>query len=128
MSHRLVTLTLRQAYGVVTDMSKDIDNIQRAVIKALHKDGHAVTWIAESLDVSRTTVHNVINNKGGKRQQQRADRYEAFFKDSNSGCYHNGELLPSTDQLRSGDPLSELLLEEEITNRLIEGARHGTTC
>jgi IS30 family transposase len=128
MSHRLVTLTLRQAYGVVTDMSKDIDNIQRAVIKALHKDGHAVTWIAESLDVSRTTVHNVINNKGGKRQQQRADRYEAFFKDSNSGCYHNGELLPSADQLRSGDPLSELLLEEEITNRLIEGARHGTTC
>jgi len=128
MSHRLVTLTLKPAYGVVNDMSKDIDNIQRAVIKALHKDGHAVTWIAESLDVSRTTIHNVINNKGGKRQQQRADRYEAFFKDSNSGCYHNGELLPSADQLRSGDPLSELLLEEEITNRLIEGARHGTTC
>jgi IS30 family transposase len=125
MSHRLVTLTLKRGLNLV---SKDIDNIQRAVIKALHKDGHAVTWIAESLDVSRTTVHNVINNKGGKRQQQRADRYEAFFKDSNSGCYHNGELLPSADQLRSGDPLSELLLEEEITNRLIEGARHGTTC
>jgi hypothetical protein len=100
MSHRLVTLILKRGLNLV---SKDIDNIQRAVIKALHKDGQ------------------------GKRQQQRADRYEAFFKDSNSGCYHNGELLPSADQLRSGDPLSELLLEEEITNRLIEGARHGLT-
>lgn len=127
MSHRLVTLTLKLASGVVNDMSKDIDNIQRSVIKALHKDGHTVTWIAESLDVSRTTIHNVINNKGGKRQKQRADRYEAFFKDSNSGCYHNGELLPSADQLRSGDPLNELLLEEEITNRLIQGARDGIT-
>jgi hypothetical protein len=71
-------------------------------------------------------VYNVINNKGGKRQKQRADRFEAFFKDSNSGCYMNGELMPSNDQLRMGNPLDQLILEEEITNRLIEGARHGS--
>jgi len=125
MNQRLATLMWKLASGVVNDMSKDIDHIQRTGIKALHEAGHSITWIAQSLDVSRTTIHNVLNNKGGKRQKQRADRYEAFFKDSNSGNYHNGELLLSEEQLRCGDPLSELLLEEEITNRLIEGVRYG---
>lgn len=103
----------------------DLSNIKRSVIKSLKDSGRSVDEIAEALDISRSTVYNVLNNKGGKRQRQRADRYEAFFKDSDSGCYHNGELLPSADQLRHGDPMEQLMLEEEITNRLIQGAKDG---
>ena len=106
---------LRQASALV---SSDVNHIQQSIIKALHHDGKSVTWIAESLDLSRTTVHSVLNNKGGKRQRQRADRYEAFFKSSSSGCYLNGEELLSEDQVRTGDPLDLLLIEEELTRRM----------
>jgi hypothetical protein len=99
-------------------VSNDVNHIQQSVIKALHRDGKSISWIAESLDLSRTTVHSVLNNKGGKRQRQRADRYEAFFRDVGSGCYLNGEELLSSDQARTGDPLDLLMVQEEINLRM----------
>lgn len=122
MNQQPVTLIQIQGSRAVSDLSP----AKRNAILSLHEAGHSASDIADSMDISRTSVYNVINNKGGKRQKQRADRYEAFFKDSNSGCYMNGELMPSEDQLRMGNPLDQLILEEEVTNRLIEGARNGS--
>ena len=111
--------TLIQTQGLRA-VSKHLDLLQRSAIKALAFEGKGPSEIAEFLGVSRSTVNNVLKNKGGTQQRQRADRFEYFNQGTGSGCYHNGEEMLSHEQLHAGDPLGQVLLEEAIETRLGE--------
>lgn len=96
----------------------DINLKTRLLIRTMANAGIAIGIIAEDCDVSIRSVYNILDGKGEDRIRRTADRLEYFSEGGSSGCYHNGVLMLSDEQLSAGDPLEELIAMETIEERL----------
>jgi len=90
----------------------------RLTIRSMNNAGVAAAIIAEDLDISVRSVYNALDGKGEERQRRTADRMEYFLEGGDSGCYCNGQLMLTDDQLSAGDPLDILIAMETIEERL----------
>jgi hypothetical protein len=67
--------------------------------------------ISRELDVPLRTVQYILKHN---RNTKLADRFEYFAQGGFSGCYRNGNYMPSEEELTAGDPLFLLIAEENL--------------
>ena len=101
---------------------KTLSRTDQRKIKDAYADGLTQEELALIFGVSQSAISKVLKHNHTSKEDQIADRMERFLGGAcrDDGCYHDVQCTKPTpnSEVDNNDPLSVLLAEEEIKERL----------
>jgi len=95
-----------------------IDLTTRRTIRRMSGENWSTREIADATGVSQSSVVNVLKDEGEGDLRKRADRFEYLSHGGSSGCYENGNIMLTEEQLHANDPLAELIALETLMEKI----------